>query len=106
MFDQVLFGLETNNEAWPVPKLNRPVTDKELRLLDCFGVVGANQGLEAYKAGRQDQRRKLGSLPSIASGAKNSISGARVSGPYTSEQTEFQNQKGPNHPVKLFTFRP
>jgi len=50
MFDQVLFGLETNNEAWPVPKLNRPVTDKELRLLDCFGVVGANQGLEPYKA--------------------------------------------------------
>jgi hypothetical protein len=45
----VLFGLETTNEAWPVPKLNRPVTDKELSLLDCFGVAGANQGLDAPK---------------------------------------------------------
>jgi hypothetical protein len=47
--DRVLFGIETNNEAWPVPKLNRPVTDKEFSLPDCFGVVGANQGLEPYK---------------------------------------------------------
>jgi hypothetical protein len=38
------------NEAWPVPKLNRPVTDKEFSLLDCFGVVGANQGLKPYQA--------------------------------------------------------
>jgi hypothetical protein len=48
--DLVLFGIETNNEAWPVPKLNRPVTDKEFSPLDCFGVVGTNQGLEPYKA--------------------------------------------------------
>jgi hypothetical protein len=48
--DLALFWIETNNEAWPVPKLNRPVTDKEFSPLDCFGVVGANQGLEPNKA--------------------------------------------------------
>jgi hypothetical protein len=79
--DRALFGIETNNEAWPVPKLNRPVTDKEFSPLDCFGVVGANQEARILENGRQDQWYKLGSLPSIAFRAKNSISDTSPSAP-------------------------
>jgi hypothetical protein len=45
-----LFRRESGNEPWPAPKLDRPINDEAFGLLDCFGVVGANQGLEPYKA--------------------------------------------------------
>jgi hypothetical protein len=47
--DSILFRLEPDNKARPAPKLNRPVADKKFSPLDCFGVGGANHGLEPYK---------------------------------------------------------
>jgi hypothetical protein len=45
----LLLRLKPDNQTRPAPKLNRPINDKAFSLLDCFGIVGANQRFEADK---------------------------------------------------------
>jgi hypothetical protein len=42
-------GFQPDHQAYTAPKLNSVIDDKAFRLLDCLGIVGANQRLEPYK---------------------------------------------------------
>jgi hypothetical protein len=95
---RVLFGLETNNEAWPAPKLDQPINDKPFGLLDCFGIVGADQGRESYKAAVKTNGKSSVFCHRSHPALKTQLAARASRGLYTSEHNSngiFKIKMGP-----------